>query len=1095
MAGGRTSGTATVLFTDLVGSTELMARLGDAAFDRLRGEHFTRLREAVVAAGGDEVKNTGDGILATFTSAVDALAAAVAIQQATERQAHSADVPVAVRVGLSIGEVAFEEGDVFGTPVVEAARLVAVAKPGQILSTAVLRMLAGSRAGVGFTDLGPLELKGLPGPVPVCEVGWEPLPESMPLPPLLTGGGRIFVGRDDAMERLGALWKEASAGERRAALVAGEPGIGKTRLASELAAQLHGERALVLAGRCDEDLGVPYQPFVEALRHYSLHVPELRLGRFGGELTRLVPELAETVPGLAPPLRSDPETERYRLFDAVSAWLADASLNSPMLLVLDDVHWAAKPTLLLLRHILQSSLPLSLLVVATYRDSEVGRGHPLSDLLADLRRVQGVERIHLTGLDQAAVHAFVEAAAGHAMSEEEEIFARTVWSETEGHPFFVAEVLRHLAESGAVAQNEAGRWHMTTDAAELGIPEGVRDVVGQRLSRLSERANRALSVASVVGLVFRPEVLASAGDLAEGELFAALEEAVGASLLVEIAGAGAQYRFSHALVRATLYDELTAARRVALHRRVGEAIEHLYGEAVDDQLPALAHHWSQAAAPAAEVNRAVDYCTRAGDRALTQLAHDEAAAYYRQALELLGLTPGHADDPRRVNLLISLGEAQQRSGDAAHRTTLLDAGRLAQKQGDAAAMARAALANTRGTFSQLGAVDVERAEALQTAVDALGGAEPAVRARLLAILAVELTWSGDASRRRSLGDEALSLARRHSDPVALGSVLLMRWAALWNPRWAAERLELATEVRAIAESTGDPSLRFWGLWRAALASMELGGGGEAEALWRAAAQQAEELGQPFPRLCSRYTEVALTLRSARLDDAENQINELMPWMRDTGQLDADILTAVQTVGLRYEQGRLGELAPALSEMVDQLPAVPFFRAALVLAHCELGQLEEARSVSAPLTGKDPYGLAGDDWFATPTTALLAMVAVELEAGDDAAALIETIAAYAGQVAGYPIWLGAFSHHLARLATLLGYFAEAEAWFLDAAATHQRLGAPGWLARTRLECARMLVRRDRPGDAARARDMFLPALSDARSLGLAGVERQAVALLD
>ena len=1083
-----------MLFTDLVGSTELMSRLGDVAFDQLRGEHFARMREAVTAAGGEEIKNTGDGILATFSSAVDALAAAVAAQQATDRQAQSADVPVSIRVGMSIGEVAFEDGDVFGTPVVEAARLVAAAKPGQILATAVLRMLAGSRAGVGFTDLEPLSLKGLPEPVAVCEVAWEPIAEAAPLPPLLTGGGRIFVGRDDPMAILQHLWKEAVAGERRIALLAGEPGIGKTRLASQLAAQLHGQGALVLGGRCDEDLGVPYQPFVEALRYYSEHATELRLGRFGGELSRLVPELADTVPGLAPPLRSDPETERYRLFDAVAAWLADACLESPMLLVLDDVHWAAKPTLLLLRHILQSSLPLPLLVVATYRDSEVGRGHPLSDLLADLRRVQGVERIHLTGLDQAAVHAFCEEAAGHEMSEDEEIFVRTVWSETEGHPFFVAEVLRHLAESGTVAQNEAGRWYITTDAAELGIPEGVRDVVGQRLSRLSERANRALSVASVVGLVFRPDVLATAGELAEDELFASLEEAVGASLLVETAAAGAQYRFSHALVRATLYDELTAARRVALHRRVGEAIEALYGEADDDQLPALAHHWSQAAAPAAEVNRAIDYSTRAGHRALTQLAHDEAVAYYRQALDLLGLTPGHAEDPRRVDLLISLGEAQRRSGDGAHRTTLLDAGLLAQKQGDAAAMARAALANTRGTFSQLGAVDVERVEALQAAVEALGGAEPALRARLLAILGVELTWSGDTSRRRSLGDEALALARRHSDPLALGSVLLMRWATLWNPRWAAERLELATEVRALAESTGDPLLRFWGLWRAALASMELGGGDEAEALWRAAFQEAEELGQDFPRLCGRYTEVALTLRSARLDATEHLIDELAPWMRDTGQLDADILTATQTVGLRYEQGRLGELVPSLGDMVDRLPAVPFFRAALVAAHCELGQLEEAQSVFAPLSGRDPYGLAGDDWFATPTTALLATVAVDLEAREDALALVDAIAPYAGQVASYPIWLGAFSHHLGRLATLLGYYSDAETWFFDAAATHQRLGAPGWLARTRLECARLFLTRNTGSDAERAQSLLRAALEDARELGIAGIERQAAALL-
>ncbi|MGH9035770.1 MAG: ATP-binding protein [Acidimicrobiia bacterium] len=1093
MRGDRSSGTATVLFTDLVGSTELMSRLGDVAFDQLRGEHFARMREAVTSAGGEEVKNTGDGILAAFRSAVDALAAAVAAQQATDRQAHSADVPVAIRVGLSIGEVAFEDGDVFGTPVVEAARLVAAAKPGQILTTAVVRMLAGSRAGVEFTDLRPLALKGLPDPVPVCEVGWEPLPEAVPVPPLLTGGGRIFVGRDDPMELLQHVWKEAVEGDRRIALLAGEPGIGKTRLAAELADRLHAAGALVLAGRCDEDLGVPYQPFVEALRHYSVHASALRLGRHGGELTRLVPELADTVPGLAAPLQSDPETERYRLFDAVTAWLADVSLDSPMLLVLDDVHWAAKPTLLLLRHILHSALPLSVLVVATYRDSEVGRGHPLSDLLADLRRVQGVERIHLTGLDQAAVQAFVEAAAGHEIPEEEGFFARTVWAGTEGHPFFVAEVLRHLSESGLVAQNDAGRWYMTTDTTDLGIPEGVRDVVGQRLSRLSPEANRTLAVASVVGLVFHPEVLATAGDLAQDELFATLEEAVAANLLVEIAAPVAQYRFSHALVRATLYDELTAARRVALHRRVGEAIEALYGQAIDDQLPALAHHWSRATAPAADAMRAIDYSARAGDRALAQLAHDEAVGYYRQALELLELGVGRSDDARRMDLLIALGEAQRRSGDASHRETLLEAGAIARQRADAVGMARAALANSRGTFSTLGKVDIERVEALEGAVAALDDRARSLRARLLATLAVELLWSGDAGRRRRLTDEALALARREADPVILGSVLLLRWATLWNPRWARERLELATEISAIADATGDPQLRFWGLWRRNLALMELGHG-EAGEIGRAAIEQADDLGHSFPKWCMRLTQVSTTLGSGQLVDADERTEAARDFGRQHGQPDADLGHAVQIAGVRYEQGRLGELEPLLRDLATRFPAVPCFQAMLALSYCELDQLDAARSAFAPLSGDDPYGLVGDDWFATPTTALLAIVAAELGSTRDAAALSEVIAPYADQVASYPIWLGAFSHHLGRLATTLERFSEAETHFRRAAAAHERLGAPGSVARTRLEWARMLLRRNEAGDAGQARELLLAALTSARDLDLTGIERRAAALL-
>jgi class 3 adenylate cyclase len=342
MRQGRSSATATVLFSDLVESTRLLSQLGEAAFDAVRRAHFEALRHAIERTGGEQVKTLGDGVLAIFGSAADAVACAVAMQQAVDGQAQRAGVPLAIRVGLASGDVSFEEDDVFGTPVVAAARLVAAARPGQILATAVVRMVAGGRTGAAFSDRGLLQLKGLPEPVAACEVTWERLPQPTgPLPSLLSDGGRVFVGRQTEVERLGQLWKQAVAGGPRLALLAGEPGIGKTRLAAELAKAAHAEGAVVLVGRCDEDLGVPYQPFVEALRQVVDHTlpGELagRLGRYAGELVRLVPELADRVPGLPASLRSDPETERYRLFDATAAWLGAASAEGPVLVVLDDL--------------------------------------------------------------------------------------------------------------------------------------------------------------------------------------------------------------------------------------------------------------------------------------------------------------------------------------------------------------------------------------------------------------------------------------------------------------------------------------------------------------------------------------------------------------------------------------------------------------------------------------------------------------------------------------------------------------------------------------------------------------------------------------
>ena len=659
-------GVAVVLFTDLVGSTELRGRLGEQAADDLRRKHDQLLAGAVEANGGRVVKGLGDGIMATFAGASDAVAAAVMIQQAVDRlnRSNKAPVPLAVRVGLSAGDVGFEDDDVHGTPVIEASRLCAAADGGEILAAEVVRILAGSTGGRDLVSVGSLDLKGLDHPVATVRVGWEPATvSSIPMPALLTDIGRIFVGRDADLERLAQLWKESTAGERRVALLGGEPGVGKTRLAAELARRLHEEGGAVLAGRCDEDMGVPYQPFVEALRHFVDHTPAAdlkeRLGRYGGELGRLVPELLERIPDLPSPLQSDPETERYRLFDAVASWLGTVSMEEPVLLVLDDLQWAAKPTFLLLRHVVQSAEIQRLLVLGTYRDTELTHDHSLVELIADLRRQRRIERLPLSGLDDMAVTALVEQAAGRALDDEGLALARAIYQETDGNPFFVREVLRHLVETGEV-ERQAGVWAARLPVDELGIPEGVRDVVGRRLARLAEDTNQVLRVAAVAGTEFELPVLQASG-LDEEKLLAALEEAAAARLVIE--ASATRYRFAHALVRDTLYEGLTAARRVALHRRVAQAIESCHAGVIDDYLPALAHHWARASAPAADTARAVDYAGRAGDRALVQLAYDEAATYYHQALELTAA--GGADEPGQLDLLIRLGEAQLRAGDPA----------------------------------------------------------------------------------------------------------------------------------------------------------------------------------------------------------------------------------------------------------------------------------------------------------------------------------------------------------------------------------------------------------------------------------------------
>jgi class 3 adenylate cyclase len=1092
-AAGAGRSTAIVLFTDLVGSTELRSRLGEQAAEDVRRQHDQLLTEAVEAHGGRVVKGLGDGIMATFPGASDAVAAAVAIQQAVDRLSRSptAVAAIEVRVGLSAGDVTMEEEDLHGTPVIEAARLCGIAAGGQIIASELVRGLAGAAGGHEFRPLGAVELKGLPTAVAACEVGWDPLAvSSVPLPELLTDIGRIFVGREAELERLTQLWKEATAGERRVALLAGEPGVGKTRLAAELATRAHEEGALVLAGRCDEDLGVPYQPFVEALRHYVDHAAEVHLGRYGGELVRLVPELAERVPGLVPPLQSDSETERYRLFDAVAAWLGAASAQEPVVLLLDDLQWAAKPTLLLLRHVVRAPAA-RVLVLGIYRDSELTHDHPLVELVPELRRQGGVERLSLSGLDDLGVAAIVEQSAGRTLDEDGLTLARAIYEETEGNPFFVREVLRHLVETGAVERREGG-WATRLPVEELGIPEGVRDVVGRRLARLDPDTNQVLRVAAVAGAEFEVPVLQASG-VDEERLLAALEEAAAARLVIE--ASATRYRFAHALVRDILYEGLAAARRVSLHRRVAQAIETCHAGALGDYLPALAHHWARASAPAADTTRAVDYATRAGDRALAQLAHHEAVVYYRQALDLLDAAETRSITLQRCDLLLMLGEAQRQAGEPAYRETLLSAAWMAEKLGETERLARAAVANTRAPFpSRLDTPDPDRIDVLQRAAAALRDREDGLRARVLAVLALESLRQGPLDERRRISDEAMAIARRLDDVSTLVSVLIARYFTIAVPATIDERLRDTGECLRLAARIEDPAVTAQASMLRYRATMESGDADEADRCLELFERAATEAGQPSLRWMSQTYRAGRLKMRGRLDEAERVIAKASDLAEELGQPDARTFYVTQMFYLRFEQGRLPEFEEGLALVAPVIGGWSFFRAMAVLLDCEAGRHQRARSEYEVLADEG-FAAVPLDWAWLMTLATLAEAAVRLGDEHGAATLARLLAPCSNQVIGMgSFWLHSVAHALGMLATLLRRFDDAEAHFAAAATLHTRIAAPAWLARTRLEWARMVLARRDPGDAERARELLAQALATARELGLATVERRAVQLL-
>jgi class 3 adenylate cyclase/tetratricopeptide (TPR) repeat protein len=648
------------MVTDLVGSTETRIRLGEDDAESLRRTHDQMLRAAVADNSGVFVKGLGDGLLAHFAGASDAVAAAIAIQQCAERHStENPDEPLDIRIGIAAGDVTVEDDDVFGAPVVEASRICASASGGQIVVADLVRVLSRGRGGHTFTPLGELELKGLPEPVSASEVHWERSSRSgdgeseveVPLPGPLAQAGRFpYAGRAATRELLETRWKEACVDGRRIVLLAGEPGIGKTRLVSEIARAVHADGAVVLLGRCFEEVGGPYASWVEALRHLVAHAPiellEAHVAHAGGDLDRLVPELGRRLGGALPEAPTgDAELARMRLFEGVVDLLVRTAQQAPTLLVLDDLHWADASSVELLMWVARAATPMRLAIVGTYRDTDVARSHPFAAALADLRRIPCVDRVPLGGLDEGEVLSFMEAAGGQALEDEGRELGTLLWRETEGNPFFLQEVLLHLAESGAIVQ-DGGHWVATRPISEAGVPEGVRDVIGRRLSMLDDATNDVLRAAAVLGQEFDLGRLAELTDRDALSLLDALEEPTQRGLLVE-SGVD-RYRFAHGLIRQTLDEELAAGRRARLHRRAADALVALPGSSSAE----LARHLI-AAGPLGDPEVATDAAERAAVDAFDNLAWEQAAGWYRSALDQSELAGD--DHARTARLLVGLG--------------------------------------------------------------------------------------------------------------------------------------------------------------------------------------------------------------------------------------------------------------------------------------------------------------------------------------------------------------------------------------------------------------------------------------------------------
>jgi hypothetical protein len=602
-------------------------------------------------------------------------------------------------------------------------------------------------------------------------------------------------------------------------------------------------------------------------------------------------------------------------------------------------------------------------------------------------------------------------------------------------------------------------------------------------------AERVLRAAAVIGREFDVELLGRMIGEDGAALTDVLDAAVDAALLAEEPGFGMRYSFAHPLIQLALYEQLRGGRRRALHARVVEGLEQLLGkEARYQRGGELAHH-AITAVPIVAARRAVEYAWQAGQHALEQLAPQAASRWFEQALSLHRPAAG-GDDPLLRDLLIGQGIAQQQRGDPAFRATLLRASRLARAAGDADRLVQAVVANTRGFVSATGRVDSERVEMLDAALEAIGARDDHARAKLLATLASELTFAGDWERRRALSDESVAIANRLGDPVTLGEVLSTRFITTWAPETLEQRIADTSRELAIAEEIGNPLARFRALhWRAA-AAVEAADMDLAATLVERECEVAKRLNQPTASWLAAYDQATQALIHGLLDEAERSAGDAARIAVESGDPEAAAFYAGQLLNIRFEQGQLGELEPLIAEQVRANPGIPAFRGALALARCAAHMLEQALEVLSVDAAAGFAELTYDsNWLAG--IVIYAEATAQIGDCEAAAKLHELLAPYRGQIAfnSATAW-GAVERHLGNLEHVLGRVAEAQRSLQRAAEVHERIGAPIWLVRTRVDLARLPI-----GGEHGRRTLLTQALPTARDLGCAGIERRATELME
>lgn len=913
-----------------------------------------------------------------------------------------------------------------------------------------------------------------------------------------------FVGRETEMALLKRQIEAAVAGQGSIVLIAGEPGIGKTRLAEEAALQARLMGAQVIAGKCLEVEGAPpLWPWTEALRSYAVRTDPAVLRRVAESsaayLATAIPEIGRHLherTGSLP--KGDPEESRFRLFEAMRSFLRNASHETPVVLLLEDIHWADLPTLLLLELMAQTIADERLLLIASYRDVEVSPGHPLSSTVSGLARSASTHRIHLQGLSDEEILEWIGAVSGQASDAASAALARALAEETEGNPFFVKEILQHLVETGAIAFHE-GRWTSSASSiGELGIPDTVIEVINRRLRRLSEDCQQLLAAAAIVGRQFSLDVLQKIRSSSPELVLGKLDEAIGARIVVELPARPGHYRFVHSLFAEALVASLPSNQRMELHREAGAALEAISGSEPGPHLAQVARHFFESA-PLLEAGVAAEHSVRAGEWAMDRSAPEEAERHYQNALKVSN--GGSSAATARLDTLLRLAEAQLVFRPEAALETASEAVQLARSSGDAERLGRAAVTfhgashNAALLRAEAGQTIEQGAALLREVLSALPAVASATRVKANVALARSVTVQGHIEQADAPTAEAVAMARQLGDRQLLVTALLARSSALAAPECLAERLEIDEEMSEL-QAGGPATFQTLQVHLFRLRDMlQAGNVHEVDREVAACVALAAALPQPEARWSAEMVQSMRSLMRGDFPEAERHMQAAVAtgFLRPGG--NSMVQYAVQLYVLRRDQGRAEEVE-ALSRGLSTQYWTPAFRCGVALITLERGDVETAR--------REFDALAADDFAAIPRDAnwlmtmnVLSEICVGLADRTRARVLCRILEPFAGQcltAGGVIACVGSSEYALGGLSALLEDWDTSDRRFAAALALNRSLGARPWVAYTLYAWAKALHARGRPEEQARIARMASESLTISRELGMQALEARITGFL-